>query len=448
MAIQNFSAYFMDQHLRIVEKDLTLVDVEWLAGQVFPLEYLPTDPHPNVCLFLTSSQMAAVQNYIQTNSEKIISDQGNFTYNSPIAWVIVWLKERHYEIIQDAAGFYGNMESAGHIDQLGNSEGTHTYIKGPDTKVTFWISPTFEDEETKGIDVSYYQGKIDWKTVASEGVTFAFAQATQGASFQDPTFADNWHEMKEVNILRGAYHSFNSGQSGAEQAELFLKMLKQNGLGELPPALMVDEDKTKKATFLSEVHQWLETVEQELKQKPIICTYTSFWNTLNADALQDYPLWVASYEPPPIELPNGWKHWTYWQHSSSGSLKGITGDVNLDYYNGFLSELKSQGNETEPTKTAPSSATSKASSESTTEASSSSASSSTIYNEPAKVHHNQGPREYTVQEGDTLASIGKQFGVDPHSIVQANHISKQDMIYVGQKLVIPPPEKEFSQKDP
>jgi lysozyme len=89
-----------------------------------------------------------------------------------------------------------------------------------------WLYQNFElaalGYEVKGVDVSHYQGEIDWLALRKSGVRFAYIKATEGASLRDPRFAENWQRSHDAGIARGAYHYFLLCKSGAEQAANFI----------------------------------------------------------------------------------------------------------------------------------------------------------------------------------------------------------------------------------
>jgi lysozyme len=91
------------------------------------------------------------------------------------------------------------------------------------------------DTRARGIDVSHYQGKIDWHQVADRAINFAFIKATDGSKFVDPLLQENWVSSREAGILRGAYHFFRANQDPAQQAEHYLSSTP--GLAELPAVL-------------------------------------------------------------------------------------------------------------------------------------------------------------------------------------------------------------------
>ncbi|HEV3471189.1 MAG TPA: GH25 family lysozyme, partial [Pyrinomonadaceae bacterium] len=112
-----------------------------------------------------------------------------------------------------------------------------------------------------GIDVSHYQGGVNWEAVKAAGCAFAFAKATEGAGVTDPFFHANWAGMKAAGLLRGAYHFFRPAQDAAQQAAHFLSTV-QLQPGDLPPVLDVETaDGVAGADLVGGVQTWLDAVE-------------------------------------------------------------------------------------------------------------------------------------------------------------------------------------------
>lgn len=198
-------------------------------------------------------------------------------------------------------------------------------------------------EQVHGIDVSFYQGKIQWDQVKQDGVGFAYAKATGGLTRVDPEFVNNWHGMREAGILRGAYHFFYAAEDATAQAKHFVGTVKTLRPHDLPPMLDVEiTDHAPKAAIIKGVLMWLQVVEQELGRRPIIYSDLSFANEYLTDAkLANYPLWIAEYGVTEPTIPQTWqgKPWLIWQHSSHGKVKGINGNVDLDVWNGSPDSL-------------------------------------------------------------------------------------------------------------
>lgn len=193
-----------------------------------------------------------------------------------------------------------------------------------------------------GIDVSDFQGRVDWQTVAKSGVVFAFAKATEGATFVADTFATNWAGMKTAGLVRGAYHFFRPTKDPIAQANLFLRTAK-TAIGDLPPVLDVEVSDGVSASELNRrVAQWLKVVETATKRQAIIYTSLGFWEAglNNSDAFRGHPLWIAQYGVNAPELPGNWSQWTFWQYSDTGRVAGVAGGVDVNRFNGPLASLR------------------------------------------------------------------------------------------------------------
>jgi lysozyme len=191
-----------------------------------------------------------------------------------------------------------------------------------------------------GVDVSHFQGAVDWQAVKAAGCAFAFAKATEGAGIADPYFPANWAGMKAAGLLRGAYHFFRAEQDATEQAAHFLSTV-QFEPGDLPPVLDIEGGAGVSGEgIVGGVQTWLDAVEPVAGVTPIIYTNTPFWDENFTDQFGQYPLWIAHYGPEPSPLPRGWAVWTFWQYSQSLHVSGVNGPADHDYFNGPLSQLQ------------------------------------------------------------------------------------------------------------
>lgn len=190
-----------------------------------------------------------------------------------------------------------------------------------------------------GIDVSHWQGTIDWNAVAANGVEFAFIKATEGGDYVDPRFAANWDGARQAGVVRGAYHFFRPQTDAVAQAAHFLATVHLSP-GDLPPVLDVEVTDGRSADVVAEgVRTWLREVERATGRRPIVYTRASFWTAQVGGGLGGYPLWVAHYGVSSPNIPGGWSGWTFWQHSDAGRVNGIGGDVDLNWFNGGRAEL-------------------------------------------------------------------------------------------------------------
>lgn len=199
--------------------------------------------------------------------------------------------------------------------------------------------------QTVGIDVSHYQGTINWSSVKSnsESVAFTFIKATGGTEFVDSQFTNNWSGSYEEGILHGAYHFFYPNLDAKQQAEHFLSIVgKHIKPKDLPPVLDVEiTDGVSSEQLVADVKTWLTTVEQALGCKPILYVDESFANEHFGNHFSGYDLWLAEYNSnSQPQLPTGWKTWQFWQYSQTGTVSGINGEVDTDRFNGSVRKLQ------------------------------------------------------------------------------------------------------------
>jgi len=192
-----------------------------------------------------------------------------------------------------------------------------------------------------GVDVSRYQGKIDWPKVKASGVSFAFIKASEGITIKDPNYATNIAGALDEGIACAAYHFFHPGDDVSEQITNFLDSVNGNW-GTLIPALDVEvpEEWTSiaMATRVQIVQDSLQSIQNAIGGRdPLLYIDLSMFNdTLGAPAsLAHYPLWLAEYTTATKPtLPRGFQTWAFWQHTDTGTVPGISGNCDLNYFNG------------------------------------------------------------------------------------------------------------------
>ncbi|MGO1073159.1 glycoside hydrolase family 25 protein [Lysobacter sp. CA199] len=191
-------------------------------------------------------------------------------------------------------------------------------------------------DQIHGIDVSHYQGDVDWAKVKAAGIVFAYAKATEGNTYLDPKFAANWQAMQGAGMLRGAYHFYETYDDPVAQANNFIHTVGTLGAEDLPPVVDIETFKGDYGSnsVAANLQIWLDTVEKALGRRPMIYTSPSFWDqTVNAD-FSGYPLWIADYGVTEPKIPTGWNAWNCWQYSPAGSVDGVTGTVDLNVFAG------------------------------------------------------------------------------------------------------------------
>ena len=201
-----------------------------------------------------------------------------------------------------------------------------------------------EGYEIHGIDISHYQGKIDWEQLTNAmikgcPVRFVIIKSTEGSSRLDENFRENFNQARDFGFIRGVYHFWSNKSTAREQAYYFLDRVHLTD-GDLPPVLDIEHKPADKSVedFQRDVLTWLHIVEDKYHVKPIIYTYYKFKEQyLSAPVFEDYPYWIAHYYVDKVQYKGKWK---FWQHTDVGKLPGIKGYVDFNIYNGSYYELK------------------------------------------------------------------------------------------------------------
>lgn len=191
----------------------------------------------------------------------------------------------------------------------------------------------------RGVDVSAWQGQIDWQVLAGErGISFAFIKATEGSGLVDRCFDQNWAGALETQLRIGAYHFFSYDSSGDAQADLFIQTVPITP-SMLPPVVDVEfyGDKEESPPARAEVSVQLQTMLDRLEahygQKPILYTTGKVYRLYIQDGYEAYPIWIRDIIGNP-ELPDG-RDWLFWQYSNRGRLKGYAGEEQFIDMNAF-----------------------------------------------------------------------------------------------------------------
>ncbi len=198
-------------------------------------------------------------------------------------------------------------------------------------------NPSNKRYPVRGVDVSHYQGDIDWNQLSSENICFAYIKATEGSMYKDEQFDKNWNEAQTTELRIGAYHFFSLDSLGKDQAENFCNTV-SSVENMLPPVVDVEPygvymnpDNIDKEKMLSELDDYLNGVESYYSMRPIIYT-TEEWLPMLQEKFADYDLWIRSVYGKPDPSIN----WTFWQYSNRHVLSGYSGterfiDMNVFY---------------------------------------------------------------------------------------------------------------------
>lgn len=179
----------------------------------------------------------------------------------------------------------------------------------------------------EGIDVSHYQGTIDWDEIAAnEEIGYVYIKSTEGESLVDDTYRYNIEGARKAGLKVGSYHYY---RPNADMNLQFENLTSQVKAEEQDLAIIIDvETRGRKshASFISDLKAFLERVEQHYKSKPVVYTFQNFYNKYMSGEFKDYPLMIAKYHDEEPVLDDG-QTYNLWQYTSKGEIGGIEGYV-------------------------------------------------------------------------------------------------------------------------
>lgn len=214
----------------------------------------------------------------------------------------------------------------------------------------------------QGVDVSHWQGTINWTSVRNAGIQFAYIKATEGTSSKDSSFNTNYPAAYYAGVIRGAYHFARPNlSSGSYQANFFAS----NGGAwsadnmTLPGALDIEANPysggycygLSQSAMRSWILDFYNTYKSRTTRDVVIYTTASWWNYCTGSwtgMASRSPLWIANWGVSSPTLPAGWASttWTIWQYTSTGTVSGISGYVDRNQFNGDRSRLLALANNT------------------------------------------------------------------------------------------------------
>jgi GH25 family lysozyme M1 (1,4-beta-N-acetylmuramidase) len=220
---------------------------------------------------------------------------------------------------------------SGHADEVDQAVGE---------LVVCGSGPTVE-----GIDVSQWQSTVNWPMVRAAGKRFAIARILHWPT-RDTQFDRNWREIRANGLIRGAYIYFDPRYEVAAQADIVVRAVGRLGQGDLPVTLDVEQPPPglpSPTRYAAMVRDLADRIEAGTGRRPMIYTGRYYWPSyVQSTAFRDHPLWHAQYtttQPCPY-IADAWRSWAFWQYSSTGRVSGISGNVDLDRFNGTYAELQ------------------------------------------------------------------------------------------------------------
>lgn len=258
----------------------------------------------------------------------------------------------------------------------------------------------------QGIDVSGWQGNINYAEVKNSGIEIVYMKSSEGTSFVDPYFNQNYTNAKANGLKVGFYHYLiaRSNEEAIEEARFFVSVIS----GKEPDCRLAMDFESFGNLSVEEINQigitFVRTVENLSGKEVIIYSNTNDARNVFSGELTNYPLWVAQYE---VEqpTPNGkWSTWAGWQYTDAGEVAGIRGHVDRNKFTEQVL-LNTSGTIPLPDNT----------------------------NKPIA----GGTATITVQRGDTLTRIALEYNTTVARLVELNNIANPNLIYAGQTLIVP-----------
>lgn len=214
------------------------------------------------------------------------------------------------------------------------------YPRFADEKPYEWENITPSRYPIHGIDVSKYQGEIDWLTVRRSGVSFAYIKATEGGDHLDEKFKENWRGAARGGVPRGAYHFYYFCRTAKEQARWFIENVPRDRHA-LPPVLDIEWNhqsrtcpgKPSASHIRNEMARFIQIITAHYGRRPLIYTTVDFYADNDIGRVKGADFWLRSVAAHPSESYRG-QRWTLWQYSGTGNVPGIEGKVDLNAFAG------------------------------------------------------------------------------------------------------------------
>jgi lysozyme len=202
----------------------------------------------------------------------------------------------------------------------------------------------------KGVDVSSYQGEIEWDELQIQDIRFAFIKATEGSNFVDNYFVENWKEAEKTTLRIGAYHFFSFDSAGKTQAQKFIQTV-PNTIQALPPVIDVEfyGDKEKNppehSKVQKELHSMVEMLEKHYGKGVILYTTKEVYELYIKNSFAQCDIWIRDVFTKPTLSDN--RNWIFWQYTDRERLEGYSGDemfIDVNVFYGDEEEFAEYGN--------------------------------------------------------------------------------------------------------
>lgn len=186
---------------------------------------------------------------------------------------------------------------------------------------------SFNPTHREGIDVSHYQGRIDWQRVASEGnVSYAYIKCSEGATIQDEYYRTNIENARRAGLNVGAYHFYRPASSPNDQLNNMTRIALKRDFDLVPIIDIEHRGNESHGRFIANLRQFIEAVARHYNCRPMLYTGQNFYNKYLVGEFDDYLWMIAKYKDGPPELSDGMDY-AFWQFTSKARVPGISGNV-------------------------------------------------------------------------------------------------------------------------
>jgi lysozyme len=206
-----------------------------------------------------------------------------------------------------------------------------------------WTERCATRATVRGIDVSKWQGTVDWQAVRDAGIQFAYIRVSDGLELPDPMFASNWEGARAAGVTRGAYQFLRPEEDPEAQADLLLEAAGAPRRGDLPPAVDVEvAGGVDPPEVVRRIDRWVRRVKRAIGIDPIVYTSALNWLELteNSARFRGLALWVAHHDVDCPNTPAPWPRWTFHQRSTAAAVAGIVGPVDENAFLGSHAALR------------------------------------------------------------------------------------------------------------
>lgn len=182
-------------------------------------------------------------------------------------------------------------------------------------------------KHSEGIDVSHYQGTIDWDRVArTDKISYAYLKATEGATYFDDTYTYNLREARRVGLSVGSYHFYRPNVAPEVQLQNLTTYVRPEEQDLVPIIDIEHRGNVSQQQFIDDLRTFITLVERYYGKKPLLYSYQNFYNRHLCGEFTAYHWMIAKYQDERPALSDG-KDYMMWQYTASGSIDGIKGNV-------------------------------------------------------------------------------------------------------------------------